>query len=215
MAEGFQFMPWGLVRLRTFGSVHGLLRCNIKTGVHVRAQSGHVTQRCHNSPAGKQRLVSANDVTHRKRAEDFGRFWKSQSWVLPREKTVGFRLLAETFMTGATCWWGGRWKSQYRKIVSLSLCRRTFKLKGNKKVRTWTEKSLSVFRISRSYVLCIYAMNVPCTFHIFVYMAMVQWGKDNFCVCMPGSQRLFQHCIYIENRNLVLKLWKIIFFQIW
>ena len=33
------------------------------------------------------------------------------------------------------------WKSQYRKMVSLSLCRKTFKLKGNKKFRTWTKKS--------------------------------------------------------------------------
>ena len=28
---------------------------------------------------------------------------------------------------------GGRWKRQRRKIVSISLCRRTFKLKGNKR----------------------------------------------------------------------------------
>ena len=155
--------------------MHGLLRCNIKTGVHARAQSRRVTQRCHNSPEGKRRLVSVNDVTHQKRAEDFGRFWKSQ-WVenwTPNE-TVDFYLLTETFVAYAThVGGGGRWKSQNRKIVPLSLCRRTFKLKGNKKVHTWTEKSLRVFRIPRSYVLCIYVMNVPCTFHIFMYMAMV------------------------------------------
>ena len=39
-------------------------------------------------------LESAGDVTHRKRAEDLGYFEKV-NWVLPREKTVGFRLLAE------------------------------------------------------------------------------------------------------------------------
>ena len=83
-----------------------------------------------------------------------------------------------------TCWRGSRWKSQNRKIVPLSLCRRTFKLEGNKKVRTWTEKSLRVFRISRSYVLCIYVMNVPCTFRIFVYTAMVH-------NCMSTHVRLF------------------------
>ena len=37
---------------------------------------------------------SVGDVTHRKRAEDLGDFEKV-SWVLPREKTFGFRLLAE------------------------------------------------------------------------------------------------------------------------
>ena len=29
------------------------------------------------------------------------------------------------------------------------------------------------FEFRDSYVLCIYVMNVPCTFRIFVYMAMV------------------------------------------
>ena len=70
-------------------------------------------------------------------------------------------------MAGATSvGGGGRWKSQNRKIcASPSLCRKTFKLKGNKKARTWTKKSLRVFRISRPYVLCIYVMNVPCHHH--------------------------------------------------
>ena len=36
MAEGFRFMPLGI----KFGSVHGLLRCNINTGVHARTRSG-------------------------------------------------------------------------------------------------------------------------------------------------------------------------------
>ena len=60
--------------------MHGLLRCNINTGVHAHARSGRVTQRCHNSPRWEMGLQSSNDVTHRKRAGDLGRFWKSQ-WV--------------------------------------------------------------------------------------------------------------------------------------
>ena len=107
-------------------------------------------------------------------------FWeilkKSVSWELDTERD-GWRLLARGDLCGGchTCLGRGRWKSQYRKIVPLSWSRRTFKLKGNKMVRTWTEKSLRFFRISRSYILCIYVMNVPCTFRIFVYMAMVQY----------------------------------------
>ena len=69
MAERFRFMPLGLVRLRSFW-LGAWVRCNINTGVRARAQSGRVTQRCYNS----RRLVSENDVTHRKHAEDFGRF---------------------------------------------------------------------------------------------------------------------------------------------
>ena len=45
--------------------------------VHARAQSGHITQRCHNrNPRWDTGLRSANDVKHRKRAEDFGDFEK-------------------------------------------------------------------------------------------------------------------------------------------
>ena len=51
-------------------------------------------------------IASANDVTHRKRAENSGISKKSVSrGDLPREKTVGFRLRAEVrpvaFVAGA------------------------------------------------------------------------------------------------------------------
>ena len=41
------------------------------------------------------RFMPLSLVMHRKRAEDFGRFRKSllESWDLPREKMVGFRVL--------------------------------------------------------------------------------------------------------------------------
>ena len=52
-------------------------------------------------------------------------------------KTVDFRLLAETFVANASRVRGADKKSQNKKNEYLSsLCRRTFKLKGNKKVRT-------------------------------------------------------------------------------
>ena len=52
----------------------------------------------------------------------------------------------------------GRWKSQYRKIVSLSLCRRTLKLKGNKKVSylNWEVVTcFSNFEILCSMYICV------------------------------------------------------------
>ena len=129
---------------------------------------------------GKRRLASANYVTHWKRAEDFGRFWKSQlvetrhrtSWD---ETCLGRRRLA--FACSQRPLWRvphvlgvGRWNSPNRKIVPLSLCRRTFKLKGNKKVRTWTEKSSSVFLFFE--ILCsVYICNERPMYisHIHVY----------------------------------------------
>ena len=64
-----------------------------------------------------------DDITHQKHGL---RFEKSQLVeFLPRKKVGGFRFLAE-----ALRWvphvMGGRWKTQHRKIVPLSLCRKTF-----------------------------------------------------------------------------------------
>ena len=124
MAEEFRFMPLGLVRLRTFWLSRGLVRCNINTGVHVEgARRADVSLRDVTIALdGKRRLASANDVMHRKCAEDLGRFWKSQ-WVemRPASEENGWFSIAHGDLCGGchTCWWG-RWKSQNRKIVYLS-----------------------------------------------------------------------------------------------
>ena len=87
MAEGFRFVPLSLVRLRNFRLGAWVSREQHENRCsRTRAQSGRVTQRCYNSPRWKTGLHSASDVTHRKRAEDFGRFWKSQ-WVETRHRT--------------------------------------------------------------------------------------------------------------------------------
>ena len=60
---------------------------------------------------GKRGLASANDATHRKRAEDFWNLKKVsrvENWT-PNE-TVDFRLLAEAFVAGATRVGGGQMK---------------------------------------------------------------------------------------------------------
>ena len=102
--------------------MHGLLRCNINAGVHAHARSERVTQRFHNSPRWETGIGSANDVTHRKRAKDLGRFEKVSSV----ESCLGRRRL--TFACSRRPWagvardggGGGRWKSQNRKNVYLS-----------------------------------------------------------------------------------------------
>ena len=119
MAEGFHFMPLGLVRLRTFRLSATLTQVFTRmggAGVSLRdvtiAQMGNGAREC-----GWRHAPEAHG--------GFGGFWKYQSWVLPREKTVGFRLLAEA---GLVALWrvphefggGGRWKSQNRKNVYLS-----------------------------------------------------------------------------------------------
>ena len=103
--------------------MHGLLRCNINAGVHAHTRSRRVTQRCHNSP--ETGLESANDVTYRKRAEDFGNFEKKSVELRTRHLTrrVDFRdsqRRDEFARYGRRTCSGGRWKSQHRKIVYLS-----------------------------------------------------------------------------------------------
>ena len=130
----------------------------------AHAWSGRVTQRCHYSPRWETGLQSTNDVTQRKRTEDLGNLKKVREW---RSEHRTRRL---TFVCSRRSWagvardgggGGGRWKSQNRKIVPLSSY--VEKLKGNKKFRTGTKKSLCVFRISR--FLCSIFMDIRCTFY--------------------------------------------------
>ena len=86
--------------------------------------------------------------------EGFWEFWKkSVSWVPGSEEEGWLSLASRGLVSGAHVVWD-RWKNQYRKMVSLYLCRKTFKLKGNKTFRTWTKKSWVFFVFQDSYVLC-------------------------------------------------------------
>ena len=92
MAEGFRFMPLGLVRLRT---LHGLLRCNINTGVHACTHGADVSLRDHTI------VQMGNGVTecrwcHALEARGgFWGFWKSQVVELsPASGEDGWLLLA-------------------------------------------------------------------------------------------------------------------------
>ena len=104
--------------------------------------------------------------------EAWAEIWKVRELSSASGEDGWLSLARRGLVSGAHVVWG-RWKSQYRKMLSLSLCRNAFKLKGNKKFRTWTKKSLVFFVFQDSYVLCIYVMNNLCKFHIF-RIAMVQ-----------------------------------------
>ena len=90
-----------------------------------------------------------NDVMHRKRAR---RIWG----ILKKVSELSLAVLRRkvTFACsprpcgGCRSWWGGRWKSHHRKIVHFSSLCRNLLFKGNKRFRTWTKKSLRVFRVS-------------------------------------------------------------------
>ena len=121
----------------------------------VRGRSVRVTQRCHNSPRWETGLASANDVTHRKHAEDFGNL-KKVSRVETRHRTRrgDFRLLAEAWGRCRTRW-GADEKGQNRKFVPLSTY--VEKPLNSKVIKSFvpelrSRKSFSCFEIPMFYV---------------------------------------------------------------
>ena len=197
---------------KPFGSVRGLLRCNINAGVHTHTRGADLSLR---DVIIAQMGNGARECEWRhapeESAEDFGGFWKSQ-WV---EFCLGRRRLAFAYSLKPgqwpcggcqTCWGAGIWKSHHRKIVHLSSLCRNLLLKGNKRFRTWTKKSLRVFRVSG--FLCsryIYVMNILCTFHAYPYLAMVHYLRTWKLLFSLISKSLipipeeYTHCIFTDG----------------
>ena len=118
-----------------------------------------------------------NDVTYRKRARRILGIWeKSVSWVRRRRLTFGAR---RGFAVGAARdggGGGGGWESQHRKIVYLSpYVEKPF---HSNVIKTFvpelrSRKCFFVFR--DSYVFYIWVMNILCTFHTSIYLAMLHY----------------------------------------
>ncbi len=119
-----------------------------------------------------------NDVTNRKRARRIlGILKKSVSWVLSREKTVDFRLLTEARPVAL-------WQVPHMlggangKVIIERLCIslpyvKTFNSKVIKGFVPELRSCYVFFMFRDSYVLCIYVMNILCTFHTYPYLAML------------------------------------------
>ena len=154
--------------------MHGVLRCNISAGVHARAnaQSGRVTLRCHNSPRWE---TEASECEWRHAPEAHGGCWeilkKSVRWD---ETCLGRRQLAfagswrHLWRVPHVCVWGGADEKARieRMFISLPYVE-TFNSKVIKGFRTWTEKSLRVFRTSR--FLC----SMFCLYRHLVYVSHI------------------------------------------
>ena len=154
-------------------------------------QSGRVIQRCHNKIPDRG---CDQGCEWRHTPEVWAEIWeKSVSWVLPSEEEGWLLIARRGLAAGVHVVWG-RWKSKHRKMVSLYLCRITFKLKSNKKFCTWTKKSSVFFMFRDSYVISIYiyicalwtlwTFCVPvwtCLFHIIMYGYVTKtWNEDHF-----------------------------------
>ena len=96
-----------------------------------------------------------------------------KSRVLASEEDGWLSELAEALRWVRTwCGEGVRWKSLHRKIVRLSLCRKTIKLKGNKKFRTWSKEVVKFFVFRDSYVIYICALWTLWTFYVPVWVCL-------------------------------------------
>ena len=131
-------------------------------------------------------------------------FWeilkKSVSWVEDcfRRRRLTFACSRRPWAGVARDERGGDEKARIKRLcLSLSLCWRTFKLKGNKKFRTWTEKSLRVFRISRFLCSMFYLYGHPMyILHIPVY----GYGTPTIAVTY-NSLNCFDHMVYIPQAS--------------
>ena len=116
---------------------------------------------------------------HRKRVRRiWGGFFKSQfSWVLRSEEEEWLSVARNGLVAGATCVGWGRWKSQNRKNVYLSPY--VEEPLNSKVIKSFVPelRSRYVFFVFRdSYVLCIYVMNILCTFHISISGYATNWS---------------------------------------
>ena len=115
----------------------------------------------------------------------FWGFWKGQlvSWVLPRKKTVDFRLLAKALRRVRTCWWVGRWESHKRKNMYRSpYVEEPLKSKVIKSFvpELRSRKCFSCFEIPMYYVYMLWAFYVRFT-HMHIRIWLWYKGTD-FCV---------------------------------
>ena len=133
--------------------MHGLLRCNINTG--VQARSGRVTQRCHNSPRWQMGVSE-------KRVEDFGNLKKVRRVeIRDRTRRLTFAWSRRPWAGVARDWWGG-WKSRNRKIVPLSYVEKPLNSKVIKSFvpEQRSRKCFSCFEIPMFYVIYIWTVYV-------------------------------------------------------
>ena len=84
-------------------------------------------------------------------------------------------------------------KPEQKECVSLSLCRRTFKLKGNKKFRTWTEKSLRVLRVLRFLWSVLYIYEY--------YMSISHMAVSGYGISCFLFLSLLHSAVAVENTD--------------
>ena len=128
----------------------------------------------------------ANDVTHRKRAQDLGNLEK-----VSQGETVGFRLLAETFVAGATRVGGADEKARIERMcISLPYVE-TFNSKVIKGFVPELRSCYVFFEFRDSYVLSLWKINVR-----FTHGRIGLWYTSSMSwICLCNQEQDFSTCL--------------------
>ena len=165
----------------------------------ARTQSAHVTQRCHNSLRWWNGWQTADDVMHRKRAEDLVDFEEKlrelKAWHRTRRFDFWGSLRRDELARHGCCTRYGPDEEASIKWLGLSSYVVTFNSRVIKRFRTWTKKSLRVFEFWDSYVL--YAYMLP-TFD-------VHFVNSRIWLCNKCPWKCFQNLGNgkVENRRRI------------
>ena len=142
-------------------------------------------------------LRSAGEVTHRKSAEDFGRFWKSQ-WVemRPSSREDGWLSLAHGDRCGGchTCWGCADEKARLERLCRSPYVEEPLNSKVIKGFVPEQRSRYVFFEFRDSYVLSLWTFDVRFT-HSHI-MAMIQWhinlrGRLNTKVILINEHQLY------------------------
>ena len=133
----------------------------------------------------------ANNITHRKRAEDFGNLKKVKR-VETRRRTRMFDFWGslrwdEFARHGCRSRYGSDEEASIKRLC-LSPYVETFNSKVIKRFRTWTKKSLRVFEFRDSNVRCVYVMYI-CYQHLMSISPICTWPYSCICLCNKKIKR--------------------------
>ena len=136
---------------------------------------GHFNQRCHNSPRWETGLHSANELTHRKRSEDFGRFWKSQLVELRLDTgRDGWLSLASGGLGKVSHEMGGGGADEKARIERLCLSLSLSLVRSKKTLNS---------KVIKSFVLELRSRKCFSCFEIPMFYVIYKW---TFCISVSG-----------------------------
>ena len=162
--------------------MHGLLRCNINTGVHARVCRADMSLRDITIAWDEKRGYRVRMMSRTRSAQRILGIWRKLVELRLDTERDGWLSLAREALWQVPHEMGGRWKSQNRKIVPLSPY--VEKPLNSKVIKSFvpeqrSHKCFSYFKIPMFYVLSLWTFDVHFThshvwlWYIFSWMNLI------------------------------------------